>query len=93
MSKQEIFATLPQYAEELKSIFNKYKQCSDQHLSTLNLATWNDCSSIINENQQYQMSIHLDEHLVPENEKGQVCSKHFTILTTYRVQSIILSIL
>lgn len=69
---QEICATLPQYENDLKSIYEKYKDFTDRHLSSTNLATWHDLSSIISEDQQFKMSIHLDEHLVPEMEKGKV---------------------
>lgn len=77
MTIESIFNTFAEFEQDLREIYTTYKRYSDRQLAKVkHLATWQDMSSVVTEDQQYRMSLFLDEKLVPEVEKGEVCN-HF----------------
>lgn len=72
LSKDDILKTYPHYEQELSSLFNRFKSFPPRHFRRFDLVDWGSVCGIFTEDQQYCMSLFLDEQLVPDTEKGMV---------------------
>lgn len=74
MNLEDIFKTFSKFEQDLKQIYVTYKKYSDRQLADVeDLVEWRDLISIVTDDQQYRMSLFLDNKVVPEEEKGEVC--------------------